>query len=132
MWIRKLHALLIPSLCAMLAACSANAVHTALTATDAGSTVNMNVGATLEISLQGNPTTGYTWELAPDGQDLLVQEGEAQFRADSSLLGSGGIVTLRFKALRQGTAELKLIYHRTFEPNVSPLQTYAVKVVVTK
>jgi predicted secreted protein len=130
MSMRQLQALLIPSVCAVLAACSANADHTALTAADAGSTVNMNVGATLEISLQGNPTTGYTWELAPDGQELLVQDGEAQFKAESTLLGSGGLVTLRFKALRQGTADLKLIYHRTFEPNVPPLRTFAVKVVI--
>jgi inhibitor of cysteine peptidase len=130
---RRLHGFVILSVCAALAACSANADHIKLTAADAGSTVNMRVGETLEISLEGNPTTGYTWELSPDQQDLLVQDGQTQFKADTTLLGSGGLVTLQFKPLGQGTAELKLIYHRTFEPpQASPLRTFTIKVVVGK
>jgi inhibitor of cysteine peptidase len=129
MWMRRL-CLIVLCLCAALAGCSGNADLIRLTASDAGSTVNMRLGATLEISLEGNPTTGYTWEPAPDAQELLVQQGEAQFRADSALLGSGGLVTLRFKAAQQGAAELRLIYHRTFESNVPPIRTFAVHVVV--
>ena len=124
--------LIVLCLCTALAGCSANAERTRLTAADAGSTVSMRVGETLEISLEGNPTTGYTWELAPDDQGLLVRQGEAEFKAESALLGSGGLVTLRFKALRPGTTELKLIYQRTFEPNVPPLRTFAVHVLVVK
>ena len=124
--------LIVHCLCAALAGCSGNADHIRLTAAAAGSTVNVRLGATLEISLEGNPTTGYTWELAPDVQELFVPEGEAEFKPDSTLLGSGGLVTLRFKAVQEGAAELKLIYHRTFEPNVPPLRTFAVHVVVGK
>jgi inhibitor of cysteine peptidase len=105
---------------------------TKLIAGDAGSTVHLRQGDALEISLDGNPTTGYTWEVAPDAGALLVQQGNPEFKADSSALGSGGIMTLRFKADHQGTTDLKLIYHRTFEPNVPPLRTFEVKVIVDK
>jgi len=69
-------------------------------------------------------------EIAPDGGALLSQQGEAEFKPGSSALGSGGIVTLRFKAIQPGTMKLKLIYHRTFEPSVPPLQSYEIGLVV--
>jgi inhibitor of cysteine peptidase len=80
--------------------------------------------------LEGNPTTGYTWELAPGSGELVVLQGEPEFKADSSALGSGGVITLRFKAVKQGTGPLKLIYHRSFEPNTAPLETFAATLVV--
>jgi inhibitor of cysteine peptidase len=101
-----------------------------LTSKDAGTTVHVAQGHLLEIQLEGNPTTGYTWEAAPDSSSLLVQQGEPQFKADSSALGSGGLMTLRFKAEQKGTGVLKLIYHRTFEPNVAPLRTVEFTLVV--
>lgn len=105
---------------------------TKLTAKDAGSTVTLRVGDSLEIALEGNPTTGYTWEMAPGAGALLEQRGEWEFKPDSSALGSGGMVTLRFKSIQQGEARLKLIYHRTFEPNAPPLRTFEIKLVVGK
>jgi hypothetical protein len=39
-------------------------------------------------------------------------------------------MTLRFQALKPGTAPLKMINHRSFEPNAAPLQTFEVTVVV--
>ena len=105
---------------------------TKLTAKDAGSTVNIREGGTLEIALEGNYTTGYMWQAAPDSGTLLAQQGEGQFKPASSALGSGGIITLRFKAVQHGEAQFKLIYHRTFEPNVPPLRTFEIRLVVAK
>ncbi len=116
---------------AILAACgAAGSDPVKLTAKDAGTTVHLKQGGVLEIALEGNPTTGYTWEAAPESGDLVVLQGEPQFKADTSALGSGGIMTLQFKAVKTGTAPLKLIYHRTFEPGVAPLQSFEVTVVV--
>lgn len=117
---------------AMLAACGAvsGSDPVSLSAKDAGMTVHLKPGDTLEIALQGNPTTGYTWEVAPGSGDLLGQVGEPKFKADTSALGSGGIMTLQFKAVKQGTGPLRLIYHRTFEPGVAPLESFEVTIVV--
>ena len=129
----SIHLLAFLSVCAALTSCALPAANvTKLTAKDAGSTVNIRVGNTLEIALEGNPTTGYTWEIAPESGALLSQQGEAEFKSASTALGSGGIVTLRFKAIQQGTMKLKLIYHRTFEPGVAPLQSYEIGLVVEK
>ncbi len=116
---------------AVLAACEAAGSGPAkLTAKDAGTTVHVKQGETLEIALEGNPTTGYTWEVAPGSGDVVALQGEPQFKADTSALGSGGVMTLQFKAVKQGTAPLKLIYHRTFEAGVAPLQSFEVTIVV--
>ncbi len=116
---------------AALAACGAlGSDPVALTVKDAGSTVHVKQGGTVQIALEGNPTTGYTWEVAPGSGAGLTQQGEPEFKADSSALGSGGIMTLRFKAAEAGTTTLKLIYHRTFEPSVAPLNTFEVTIVV--
>ncbi len=116
---------------AILAACgAAGSDPVQLSAKDAGTTVQLKPGDVLVVSLEGNPTTGYTWETAPGSGDLVAQQGEPEFKADTSALGSGGVMTLRFTAVKQGTAPLKLIYHRTFEPGVAPLQSFEVTVVV--
>ena len=101
-----------------------------LSAQDAGSTIRLKVGQILDITLEGNPTTGYSWEVAPVSENLLAQQGEWEFTPDSNALGSGGTVTLRFKAVQSGNAELKLIYHRTFEPEEQPIQTFRINLVV--
>ncbi|MDI6773593.1 MAG: protease inhibitor I42 family protein [bacterium] len=105
---------------------------TELTARDAGSTVTLRVGDSLHVALEGNPTTGYTWGIAAGAGSLLKQEGEPEFEPFSRAIGSSGVFTLRFKAIRHGEVQLKLIYHRTFEPNVPPLRTFEVRLVVRK
>ncbi len=118
-------------LCAALAACGTGAADpVTLTQKDAGTTIHVKQGSLVSIQLEGNPTTGYTWEAAPGGSGGLELQGEPAFKADSNALGSGGMMTLQFKAAKPGTTDLKLIYHRPFEPNVAPINTFEVTVVV--
>ena len=97
---------------------------------DAGRTVQLPVGGTLEVVLAGNPTTGYLWEVAGGDTTVIQQAGEAQFKPDTSALGSPGKVTLRFTGVAAGQTVLKLIYYRPFEKNVPPEKTFEVTVVV--
>ena len=97
---------------------------------DAGRTVQLPAGGTLEVVLEGNPTTGYLWEAAAGDTAIIRQEGEAQFKPDTTALGSPGKMTLRFTGVAAGQTVLKLIYHRPFEKNVPPSKTFEVTVVV--
>jgi inhibitor of cysteine peptidase len=97
---------------------------------DANSTVSLRVGDTLEVVLEGNPTTGYQWEKESGDEAILKQAGDLEFKPDSDLPGSGGKVTLRFEAVGTGQTVLRLIYHRSFEPDVPPLETFEVTVTV--
>lgn len=101
-----------------------------LTETDAGSTVEMNVGDMLQVTLEGNPTTGYDWEMASGDAAVLEQLGASTYKADSDLMGAGGQVTLRFKAVAAGQTTLQLVYHRPWETDEPPAETFEVTVVV--
>jgi predicted secreted protein len=103
-----------------------------LTEADAGSTIKLHPGDILEIALPANPTTGYTWEVRSGAEAVLTQKGVPEFKRDSTLLGAGGLMTFRFDVVAVGDVPLTLIYHRTFEPGVPPLKTFAIKVSVVK
>ena len=102
----------------------------AIGAKDNGNQVTLENGQVLTVKLEGNPTTGYTWEmLEPEGA-ILRQVGEPEFNADSELLGSPGTLTLRFEAVEAGQMELRLVYHRPWETGVEALETFTVEVTV--
>lgn len=114
---------------AMLAACSGSQTVT-LTSTDAGKTINLKSGDTLKIDLEGNPTTGYNWMVTAVDATVLEQQGEPAFKADSKLIGAGGMITLTFRAILPGTTKLQLGYMRSWEKDIATLQTYEVTIVV--
>jgi inhibitor of cysteine peptidase len=103
----------------------------ALTAADNGSQVEVAVGQQILVTLDGNPSTGYSWDVKDLETSLLEQVGEAKFESSApSLVGSGGTQTLTFKALQAGTTTLTLVYHRPWETEVEPIDTFSVTVVI--
>jgi inhibitor of cysteine peptidase len=97
---------------------------------NAGSRIVLDEGDTLQVSLPGNPGTGYSWELAPEGSTLLERQGEPEFSAESDLLGAPGTIVLRFLAVAQGEETFHLLYHRPWEEDVAPESTFELTVVV--
>ncbi len=97
---------------------------------DNGRKIEVQQGQILAISLASNPTTGYSWQPADLDESILEPVGEAQFQAQSNLVGASGIETLRFKAGGAGTTALKLVYHRPWEKDVEPLERFEVEVTV--
>ena len=106
-------------------------MQTVLSEADNGKQVSLPAGSQLSLRLPGNPTTGYTWEVQAVDASILQQLGEPGYQSDRpQLVGSGGTLTLNFKALKPGTTRLLLVYHRPFEANVAPLKTFDVTVTV--
>jgi inhibitor of cysteine peptidase len=116
----------------MLTACNGKTIK--ISADDNGSTVSMKSGETLFISIDGNPTTGYTWEVDSVDQNILQLVGEAEYAQDSNLnskkAGVGGTYKFKFTAVSAGSTTLKLKYWRTFEPDNPPIETFEVTVNV--
>lgn len=104
-----------------------------LDAEDNGSQVELNQGQVLEVTLASNPTTGYSWEVSEVDEAVLSQMGEAEFRESpkegEQMVGVGGTETFRF-ASATGETTLTLVYHRPWEKDVEPLETFTVQVVV--
>lgn len=101
-----------------------------LTEADAGKTIELHKGNLLVVTLEGNITTGFNWEMTPQTPTILEQLGEPETTPDSSALGAGGKISLQFQAVQTGKAPLVLIYHRSFEKDVPPEKTFEVTIVV--
>ena len=99
-----------------------------LTEEQNGGTVALKVNDLVRVQIDGNPTTGFTWETENLDTTVLAQVGEAKFTQSSTLVGAGGTFIFTFKALKAGVTHLHLIYHRTFEKDTPPAQVFDVTV----
>lgn len=104
----------------------ANGNTIALTSSDNGKTIDAVVGDKIEVAIEGNPTTGFTWETEQLNIAQLQQLGEPEYTAASNLLGSAGTYVFTFKVVGTGETSLKLIYHRTWEEGIPPEQIFEV------
>lgn len=94
-----------------------------------GNTVHVQAGDLLEILLEGNPATGYSWNV--DQLDpAMLKQGQSDFIAASGGLGSAGTVVLHFEAVAVGTTVLTLHYKRPFEKGMLPLKVFKLSIVV--
>jgi predicted secreted protein len=100
-----------------------------VTKTDADKTVTVSPGQTLEVVLDGNPSTGYTWTVA-SAPEFLKSEGEPTFasEAESGVVGAGGKQTLAFSVTATGKGPLSLAYLRPWETGTPPAETFKVEV----
>ena len=95
-----------------------------------GGSVVLEQGQTLVLKLTSNPTTGYDWEIVDLNTAILEQVGEVEYKSDSALIGSGGVNTYTFKAVGSGNMQLSLVYHRSWEKDIPPIETYELDVTV--
>lgn len=95
-----------------------------------GQSIELKADQKLQVSLAGNPTTGYNWDLVEYDQSVLKQVGDMKYKADSKLIGSGGVMTFTFEALASGNTTIKLIYHRSWETDVPPEKSYELIITV--
>jgi predicted secreted protein len=97
---------------------------------NAGETVEMNLGDTLEVALEGNITTGYNWVPTLQAPVLLEQVGEPEMTPESDQLGAPGKIVLQFKAVASGETILHLDYKQPWDDETAPEETFEVIVVV--
>jgi inhibitor of cysteine peptidase len=110
----------------LLTACNAQTVTQEMN----GQTITLKAGDSFIVKLAGNPTTGYSWQLADHDEGIVKLNGDPDYKSDSSLTGSGGMYTYHFKAVNSGTVTLKFDYLRTWETGVAPAQTFSVIIEV--
>jgi inhibitor of cysteine peptidase len=94
---------------------------------DAGTQVMVALDGRLDVRLEGNPTTGYDWEVDRPGVLELV---DRHHEPDSDAAGSGGLSTLVFEPTMLGSGDLVLVYHRSWEEDEEPLETFRITVSV--
>lgn len=100
------------------------------TIADSGTTVNLSNDDPFEIELEGNASTGYTWQVMPFDSSVIKQVGEPEFKANDGRIGSGGMITFKFQTIADGQTDLLLVYHRRWEKNEPPAKKFEMKIVV--
>jgi len=122
----------------LLAACTPsshdqeNAMH--IDISDNGSTIRLQPGQELIVSLETNPTTGYSWMvLIPGDAEVITQQGEADYApstTDQNIDGAGGTATYHFLAGSTGSTTLQLGYGRAWETNEPPVQIFEIYIEI--
>ncbi|MFN8485156.1 MAG: protease inhibitor I42 family protein [Anaerolineae bacterium] len=100
-----------------------------ITSADNGKTVNLRLDQQAVVALDGNPTTGYTWEAAPPSSDSVTAVGEPQYKTDANAggkAGVGGTYTFTYQGAAVGAAKLSFAYRRPWERDTPPAQTFDV------
>ena len=75
--------------------------------------VAVEIGTVFKISLDSNPTTGYSWSAEVDPDFLKVKDDT--YKSESNLLGAGGVQTIEFEALKTGQTKITMKYMRPWE-----------------
>lgn len=92
-------------------------------------TLNAQVGKLAHISLEANPTTGYTWMVKQLPSNLILIDGHYQEDPHKEgMVGGGGHYTYTFIGQHAGTAKLQLIYGQSFDKSSWKTRTITVHV----
>lgn len=104
----------------------------ALTSSANGESTSTSLGDTITITLEGNPTTGYSWsEAADDSQSILQAQGAPVYNTTGTVMpGSGGEYVFTFVAVADGDATINLNYARPFETDAEPAETFTTDITV--
>jgi predicted secreted protein len=97
-----------------------------------GGEVSVKVGGVLEVRLEANHTTGYSWIAAPVADPVLARQGKTVYQehATGGKAGVGGVEIWRFKAVKTGKEGLQFEYRRPWEKGTpaAKIVTYSVTV----
>jgi inhibitor of cysteine peptidase len=94
--------------------------------------VRLKQGSVLEVRLEANHTTGYSWVAAPMANPVLMRTGRAVYQenATGGKTGVGGVEVWRFKAVKAGKQALQFDYRRPWEKSVPAAKTVTFSVTV--
>jgi inhibitor of cysteine peptidase len=95
-----------------------------------GTGVDLHTGDMLVITLDGNPTTGYQWEMLPNMDGIVELQGDPEYKSGGNQVGSGWKYSFSVKAVKAGTTRVDLKYYRSFEAGVPPIQTFSIDITV--
>ena len=99
---------------------------------DNGQTVTMGVGDVLQVMLEENQSTGYSWSVVTNDQEVLQLSDEPAYEVESDAEGAGGEVTWVFDAIGPGTSVLRMVYAVAQETAMEPNATFELTVQVVE
>lgn len=120
--------------CAHASAESEPAAHGASTAVVVRSQdtcpVELARNGTLELHLEGNPSTGYAWEITHGATGVLTSHGAASQEGESGVPGAPADYVFSFDGAAAGAAHLTLVYRQPWDTAATPARTFDCDVTV--
>ncbi|MBU1877729.1 MAG: protease inhibitor I42 family protein, partial [Chloroflexi bacterium] len=109
-----------------------NLTTTQLTQSNSGQTITLNKGDVLQVTLDCNPSTGYSWRVVQINNAVLVPEGDGEYQpgAGAERVGAPDQCTFRFHAVGSGTSTVKLGYKQWWDAQMAPDPVFEVTVTV--
>jgi inhibitor of cysteine peptidase len=92
---------------------------------DSSRSIRLKVEGKLEVDLEENPTTGFSWQVA-SFPSLLELKGSDYLPDAPQRCGSGGRKVFHFVVARPGSGSLRLEYRRSWEKDVEPARVFEV------
>ncbi len=88
----------------------------ALSVDDDGDRVSLRPGDEIQVTLAGNATTGFSWELVEYDPAVITPLGEPTYEeGDVELVGAGGEWTWTLRGVAGGESQVQFAYHRAWE-----------------
>ncbi len=100
---------------------------------DNGSQVTLRQGQILAVTLESNPTTGYSWAPVEKQNSIFEPFGDPIYfppEEVDGVVGAGGWEIFYFRSVSAGQETLQLVYRRSWETDVEPIKTFSIDVVV--
>ena len=81
-----------------------------------GKQVELSVGQSLVVTLVSNASTGYSWYLAQNSDETVLNNtGNKYVAPQTTLVGAGGKEEWTFNALKKGNSTISMGYSRPWE-----------------
>ena len=98
-----------------------------------GNAIKAGIGDNFTITMESNPTTGYSWQVAGELDSDLVQLVGSKFvPGETSRIGAPGKEEWVFKAIGEGKTTVSFNYVRPWEKDVIPARTDSFDIVIKK
>jgi len=95
-----------------------------------GQQFDLKLGQVIKIELDSNPSTGFIWTIEEINKTCCIRIAESKYSRSSDKLGAPGKQCYVVKAAQCGREELRFIYHRQWEKNIAPIDSFHLIILV--
>lgn len=83
----------------------------------------IKVGESITHELDGNPTTGYTWQYKAENPEIVKISEEIVSENKNGMVGTPSKFKYKIEGVKRGSTQILFTYQRSWEKDVAPAQT---------
>ncbi|MCP9756693.1 hypothetical protein EGI26_16120 [Lacihabitans sp. CCS-44] len=83
----------------------------------------IKIGQSITHELEGNPTTGYTWQYKAENPEIVKISEEIVSENKEGMVGTPSKFKYRIEGVSAGSTQIIFTYRRSWETDVPPAQS---------